>query len=219
MMAYGRWKMHDSDGWQRAEIRVNSRQFADPKTRLSACHPAFWRFLCILAANQYKCLCMNTLQTRSSFANQVQSSLIKLFFELERLRGREVEPMKPGKPARPGAGAATGKGLNCHWRFGRGSCKLAWCKMPTAWRAKNRPICCNTGTIRWIGSRGAGRPSRARARRTSRSSSASAIPPAIGAMSWSGNRSRTRRSPPFSTRISSASRWTGRSGRTWTKYT
>ncbi len=55
-------------------------------------------------------------------------------------------------------------------------------------------ICCSTRIIQWIGTRGGRKRSRRRAKKTSRFFFPSATRRAIGATSWSGNRSRTRRS-------------------------
>ena len=71
------------------------------------------------------------------------------------------------------------------------------CRPPTtpataiAWPTRPAHTCCSTRTTRSTGTRGAMRRCVARARRPGPSSCPSAMPPAIGAMSWSASRSRT----------------------------
>lgn len=65
----------------------------------------------------------------------------------------------------------------------------------TAWFSRKARICSSMPEIRLTGTRGARRPSRKPAARTSPSFCRSAIRPATGATSWSTSRLRTRRSP------------------------
>ena len=90
---------------------------------------------------------------------------------------------------------------------------------PTSSRARPVRIYSSMRTTRSIGCLGAEMRWPARSSLTARSSCRSATPRAIGATSWSANRSRTRRRPRCSTTISCRSRSIARSDQTSTPST
>ena len=120
---------------------------------------------------------------------------------------------------RPGGARRPAPGLRRHRPDGPRRAARRRASRPTGWRRRPARTCSCTPTTRSTGIPGAPRRSPRRRPRTSRSSCRSATARATGATSWSARASRTPRSPGSSTRISSASRSTARSGPTSTRST